>query len=540
MRMKKLRYLLILLVFALFTYSCNLEYFDNAELDGITFNPTLAVAVGEISYTVSDLFEQLDSLVAIGTNSENVVTLMYVEELSSQDASEFLTIQDQGFSGSVNAGINSPNSPASTVINVNETFNFDLALDSGQEFDSLYFAGGNFEIDISSTIESAVNFTLTVNSLINIDTGLPLSVVGTVSSSSTTFSSTSPLVDYEGIFINDGLGGISFNKVLIDVEYAIAIEVGDNLNSTDALDFDINFSNPEFEQIFGDIGQDQLDLNSQTINLDFFSSFDEGTIRFSDPKFTFNFDNGFGFPIGIDFQNVTATDAAGNTLALTGSVTENVQVISGPTIDQIGESVISEVTLDVSNSNIDALMSSKPTTMTFDVSAGTNPVTGPSQYNHLGADSFLDVDIEVEIPLHIGLDNLVVEESMDFGNLENLDQIDQIILRMIVDNGIPMSGDVEVNFMNGNNTLYTITDRTLFEGAPVGSNGRVTEPVNSIVDIVIDKAGVEAITGATQILLRVTLSTTGASAGENVKLFADYQMEIKMAMQVKLNLANGN
>ena len=541
MKTKKSLCLSLLSSIALITYSCNLEYFDNAELDEFTFSPTLAIAVGEITYTVSDLFEQLnDPSVAIVPNSENVVTLLYVEQLSSQDASEFLTIQNQGFTGSVNAGINSPNSPASTIINVNEIFTYDLTLESGQAFDSIFFAGGNFEIDIISDIQSEVSFTLTINSLINIGTGLPLVASGTVSPSNTTFNVSNALLDYKGIFIDDGLGGISSNKVLIDVEYAIAIEIGDNLNSTDALDFEVNFNNPEFQQIFGFIGEDQLDLSSQTIDLEFFNSFDEGVIRFADPKFTFSFDNKFGFPIGIDFQNVSATDAGGATLALTGSVTESVQIISAPTIEQLGESVSSEVTLEVSNSNIDDLMSSKPISMTFDVVAETNPVSGPVQYNHLGADSFLDVDIEVEIPLHIGLDNLTAEESMDFSNIENLDQVENIILRMIVDNGIPMSGDVEVIFMNGNNPVYTITDRSLFDGAPVGGDGRVTTSVETIVDIVIDRAGVEAISEANQVLLRATLSTIGVSTGENVKLFADYEMDIKMAMQVKLNLSNGN
>lgn len=541
MRVKKYLCLLLISSFTLITYSCNLEYFDNAEWEDPVFSPTLAVAIGEISYTVSDLFEQLnDPSVAIVPNSENVVTLLYVEQLSSQDASEFLIIQNQGFNGSVDSGIDSPNSPARTTINVNETFAYDLTLESGQEFDSISFAGGTFEVAIVSDIQSEVTFTLTISSLVNIESGLPLVATSTVSPSNTSFNLVQDLADYKGIFSNDGLGGVSSNKVLIEVEYAIAIEVGDNLSSDDALDFEVNFIAPEFQQIFGFIGQDQLDISSQTIDLEFFNSFDEGVIRFADPKFTFSFDNKFGFPIGIDFQNVTATDADGVTLALTGSVTESVQIINAPTIDQLGESVSTEVTLEVANSNIDALMSSKPISMTFDVVAVTNPTSGPTQYNYLEGDSYLDVNIEVEIPLHIGLENLTAEESMDFSNIENLDQVESVILRMIVDNGIPMSGDVEVIFMNGNNTVYTISNRSLFDGAPVGNDGRVTSSVETIVDIVVDKAGVEAISEATQILLRATLSTTGASAGENVKLFADYRMDIKMAMQVKLNLSNGN
>lgn len=120
MKLKKLFYLIILPGIALLTYSCNLEYFDNAELEDFTFNPSLAVSIGEISYSVSDLFEQLnDPNVNITPNSEDVVTLLYVEQLSSQDASELITIQNQGFTGSVEAGITAINAPNLLYYNSN-------------------------------------------------------------------------------------------------------------------------------------------------------------------------------------------------------------------------------------------------------------------------------------------------------------------------------------------------------------------------------------------------------------------------------------
>lgn len=541
MKLKKLYNLSLLLGIGLVTYSCNLEYFDNAELEEFTFNPALAVSIGEIDYTVSDLFEQLDDPnVVIAPNSDNIVTMSYVEQLSGQSASEFITIQDQGFTGSVPAGTTNIAAPIATTVNVNETLIYDLALENAQEFDSVFFSAGNFVVDITSDIQSTVNFTLTVRSLINKTTGLPLVATGTVSQSNTTFNDTSPLSEFNGVFSDDGVGGVGSNKVLIDVVYEISIAVGDNLNATDKLDFAVNFVQPEFDQIFGYVGQTNLDLSSQTIDLDFFSSFGEGAIRFADPKFTFTFDNGYGFPIGIDFQNISATDADGMNLDLTGTVTENVQIVNAPTIMQNGESVLTDISLESSNSNIAELMSSKPTTMTFDIAAQTNPPSGPVQYNYLNATSFLEAEVQVEIPLHIGIEDLSTEEALDFSNIENLDQVETVVLRVIIDNGIPLSGNVEVVFMNGSNPVYTISDRPLFDAPAVGNNGRVTADAQSIADIEIDQAGITAISNANQVLLRVTVNTSGASSGDNVRLFDDYEMKVKLAMQAKLNISSGN
>ncbi len=543
MKRKLLRQIVLGSLLAFFCYSCNLEFFDNAEFqENFTWNPSLAIPVGEITYTVSELFQELnDPNVAIVSNSENVVTLLFVEELEAQRASEFLTVDSQGFEGNVNSGIDTPNSPVATVLNVSESFQYDLTLSGQERLDSILFSGGNFTVELSTTIDPNVDFTLTIPSLVNKTTGLPLVVTGSLTQASPTFNSDDLLSDYKGVFTDDGSGGVTSNSVIVELEYEIFVEVGDNLNASDEVRFDVSFTDPEFDRIFGNVGNDELDLSSQTVELDFFSSFENGTIRFADPQFSFRFENSFGFPMGVDFQNVTARNSDGVELALSGPVTEAVQIIDAPTVEQIGQSVRSEIVLNTDNSNIDDLMSHKPIEMTFDVSAITNPPTGPSQYNFLGVDDFLDVDIEVEIPLDIGLDELSAEQTMNFDNGSDLEEVKSLMLRLIVDNGIPMGGTVEMVFRNGSTPVYTITDRPLFSAAPVDGNGRVTENVQTVTDVLLDEDAINAMENATSILVIATVSTTGVGSGQEVKLFSDYEMNIRVAMQADLSISsNGN
>ena len=525
----------------LMLYACNLEYFDNAEFQDFEWNPSLAIPLGEISYSVSDLFNELnDPNVAISSNAENVVTLLFVEELSAQDASTFLSVQDQGFNGSLQSGVAVPASPIATTINVSETFTYNLSTNGSEAFDSIFFSSGTFDVNLSSDLQSDVDFTFTIHSLKDKNTDAALVLNGTMTQASPTFNSTNQLADFKGDFTDDGQGGAATSStVLVDLEYTINVEVGDNLNANDEVSFDISFSNPVFDQIFGNVGQEELDLNSQTIDLDFFSSFDNGNITFAEPKFTFSFDNGFGFPIGVDFQNVIATNSDGTDLALSGAVTQTAQIVTAPTLNQVGQSVKSEIILSADNSNIDDLMSHKPVEMTFDVVAQTNPPSVPFTGNFLDANSFLDVDIEVEIPLNIGIENLTAEQTMNFDNGEDLDNVKSVMLRLIVANGIPMGGSVEMIFRNGNTPVYTITDRPLFEAAPVGANGRVSSDAESVTDVTIDEDGINAMKDATSILVRATLNTTGVGSGEVVKLFNDYEMDIKLAMQAVLSVSTG-
>ena len=161
-----------------------------------------------------------------------------------------------------------------------------------------------------------IDFTLTVRALINKTTEDPLIIRGSLSPSGTTFSSNNDLGDFKGVFTKDANDNPVRNRVVVDFAYDISVEANTTVSSSDEVDFTMNLTNAKFQTVFGDVGTQALDVNFQVVNLDFFRDFDAGGITFTNPEFNFIFENGFGFPLGIDFKNITAIGSEGQIVPL--------------------------------------------------------------------------------------------------------------------------------------------------------------------------------------------------------------------------------
>lgn len=538
MRKGLLKNFLALLVIFGMVSACNLSYFEDAEFGDFVWDPSLAVPIGEITYSIDELFDELnDAGAQVGVNEENIVTLSYTESLQSQSASAFMTVLDQNFNGNVVAGVDINNPGVATTVSVNQTFEFGLSQRNSEQYDSILFTSGNFDVDFASDFDATIDFTLNVNSLINKTTGDPLSITGTLSPSGPTFSSNNNLGDFRGDFTKDASGNTATNRVVVEFSYDISVEANSIVNSTDKVGFTMSLTNAGFETVYGDVGTQALDVNFQVVNLDFFRDFDAGGITFTDPIFRFVFDNGFGFPLGIDFKNITAIGNEGQIVPLSGTATDEPTVLIAPTVGNIGTVERTTFELNSSNSNIADLLSAQPRKVIMEVNASSNPDNGPDQYNFVDISSLLDVSVQVDLPLIANINNLVAEESLDFNNGTDLEQAKKLILRIITENELPLGGNIELQFQDAaNNVVFTVSERPVFEAAPIASGDRTTDVATTTVDVEFTNEDIRAIENATRIKVLVRLATTDAASGNAVKFFNDYELKIKLAAQADVEV----
>lgn len=131
---------------------------------------------------------------------------------------------------------------------------------------------------------------------------------------------------------------------------------------------------------------------------------------------------------------------------------------------------------------------------------------------------------------------------MPFSPPEDIDQAKRLMIRLASENYIPMGGKVEIQFLGANNNLlHSVDEQAVFEGAEVGTNGRTNEPARATADFVLEEDDIQSIKDAETILLLVTLTTTDADQGANVKLFDDYELKFKVSGQLDIVVnANGN
>ena len=520
---------------------CNLEYFADAKLNDLVWKPSLAIPLGELSYSVQDLFDELSEAgVDIGQNSDNIVMLTYEAQLQSQTATGFLTLSNQSFGQSVDAGLNINAQGFASEHNFNEVFEFDLAATQNEEYDSVNFSGGNIDILMSSELDAEVDYTLTLSSLVNNDTSLPLVVSGTLTPNSSA-SFNDALNKYLGDFSKDANNNAVRNKILVKLDYQVRVSATSLIQSTDGVSFSMTLTNPEFDLVYGYVGERKLDVNFELLNLDFFDSFREGTISFAEPRFSFVFDNSFGFPLGVSFNQIAAITQQGQIIPITGSAANTEGIVNGPQIGAIGTSVNTTLELNSTNSNLPELISSMPKKVIIEVNTEANPASAPAQYNFVSVNSELSVGVLLELPMIVNINGLVSRQNIDFDVASDLEQAKQLTLRLITENDLPLGGEVELVFKDQKgDVVYTVNEKALFDGAPVGSDGRTTEVVTKIVDIDFSDADIRLLEKATSIDVVTRLTTTDASSNEVVKFYSDYNLTVKLAVQADIELNTKN
>ena len=303
----------------------------------------------------------------------------------------------------------------------------------------------------------------------------------------------------------------------------------------------MTLSNPEFDLVYGYVGERKLDVNFELLNLDFFDSFREGTISFAEPRFSFVFDNSFGFPLGVSFNQIAAITQQGQIIPITGSAANTEGIVNGPQIGAIGTSVNTTLELNSTNSNLPELISSMPKKVIIEVNTEANPASAPAQYNFVSVNSELSVGVLLELPMIVNINGLVSRQNIDFDVASDLEQAKQLTLRLITENDLPLGGEVELVFKDQKgDVVYTVNEKALFDGAPVGSDGRTTEVVTKIVDIDFSDADIRLLEKATSIDVVTRLTTTDASSNEVVKFYSDYNLTVKLAVQADIELNTKN
>ena len=181
--------------------------------------------------------------------------------------------------------------------------------------------------------------------------------------------------------------------------------------------------------------------------------------------------------------------------------------------------------------------------MIYDFDVQVNP-TGTVGRNFASYPDEAKVIVDVDIPLHGYADGLVLEETRPFelqtSDLENLDMLEEAMLRLYFENEFPIDLGVQLYFEDDNGTVldslinpYSL----LLESASVDGQGEIISKSISTKDIVVTGAQLEDIKEATKVRSRVALNTY--KDGGNVvpiKLFSTYDLFIKMGLQAKANI----
>jgi len=296
-------------------------------------------------------------------------------------------------------------------------------------------------------------------------------------------------------------------------------------------------TNLEYGYAEGFLGNDVYDIGKDTIEIDFFDTWEQGIVNFEDPKIILTATNSFGFPLDANFFGIDIIGIEGERLGLVSESINDGIALGFPSLSQVGQTITTSFSFNKDNSNIRDILAVGPAAVEYELDGEPNPAEDPNSRGFMTDSSRIDVQMEVELPLNGYTFGFALKDTFDieFSNYENVNAAE---FKLITENAIPLALKVDVSFVDES---FNVLDRlNVAEGnqyvgaAPVDENGFVNGINTEEIIEGFDAARFEKIRKAKKIVIRTSFNTTNSDIPQLVKFNADQSVKSRMGLKVEV------
>ncbi len=259
-----------------------------------------------------------------------------------------------------------------------------------------------------------------------------------------------------------------------------------------------------------------------------------GRFYFADPKMTISIKNYWNVSTRFRFNEFQYFPKEGDAgIPLTGTAVTGWHTIQP---SGINEFVTTEIALNRNNSNIDEVLSSMP----HHLSAGATIETLGGESYDIDPNSEDSVNLKVEMPMDLLIEDLVQLDTMDFNLLSNYeddtDAVNSLSFNLAVNNGFPVDLATQIYFADENYVILDSISTNGINNTAGNSENGTNNPVESTEQIVFDQSKISNIINANYLLLKIVINTKGAASNETVKLYTGYSIGVKLGARAVLDL----
>lgn len=281
---------------------------------------------------------------------------------------------------------------------------------------------------------------------------------------------------------------------------------------------------------YGVKGPMNASIDPQTIDLGIEELLDHltGTFSISNPSITLSYTNSFRDPIEVTFN------ASGKRNAQTVDLNLAPFTIDYPVSPGVNE-VSSVLKIDKSNSELPALISLPPETITFSGSAsmnssGTIPLLGESRFL---------ASLEIVIPMELSFNNLQFADTVDnfmkddSGDSQvNIENFGLLRVDLNANNGFPLGISIKMSLYDSvtKKEKATVDATDLLKPAPVDNTGKANGTTESKTSIELTQDFFKSVNKADKIIFSFALNTTDA---KDVKIYSDYSIDFNAALVIR-------
>jgi len=533
--MNKLRFLSFVLL--LFSLGCNVGDVRFDDLQIPNYQGIIAVPLGEVTYTLTELIDELgDSSVLIEEDENTFLTLVYFDTIS-YDENELIDIQDINQIGTI------PIPPSTTQIDLTiPPLNFDYPASENEEVTQLDYESGELEIMVETSGQGTIEYRIEIPNTFNIGSNATVNFLNSATSATPGVNTIGDLNGYRTTLTRVGNEN-RFTVNLTDV--VLVLGAGEATVTGDEITVTVNYRNQVFESIYGRFGRDTIQLGSQEIDLPFFSELGRnGQLIFENPQIRLNVSNSIGVPLGLRLGGIYTEkyDSATNTTIttiLSGQVVQNLQIVRPPALANIGQAEETILTIENRNSNIRNLLSTAPGLIGFDISAITNPPSTSSLNFIQPTNTSIETIIEMRLPLAMQLRNL--QRELEFvlpASLDELDDADSVSLRIVTENLLPFNTRMDFDIIVADTVGYRIPN-TLIMATPFLNSDRIAnEKQVNIANISLNPEAITAMQNGEMIRMTLTMNTPQALNSNEIypRFLSRYELTVKLSVAAKLDI----
>ncbi|MFC2111019.1 hypothetical protein ACFLQ5_01055 [Bacteroidota bacterium] len=502
-----------------------------AKLTKTEWNPDLAAPLVKSTMTMKDLLELGDITFIEG--ADNLITIVYSDRIYSDVAQDMIAIANQTIDTSF-----SFNYPISLPLgdSASESFVFtqEFTTNNGEIFDSIFIKKGSLHFETKGEMNHNGKLVITIPQL----TKGGLTFRETLEYK---FTGNLPVIVIEDFDLAgykmkfSHIGTMNILKEYVDIT---AYADGNANSSPYKFDVEKSLIGIEFQKVFGYLGQYEHKFDKNTVSIGLFDGLTIGEQILEDPRINLIFYNSIGTPLNIYFPFFKAINGT-DSVILSGPGLQSLNV-DYPSIYNVGETVISKITLDKSNSNVKDVFDISPEKITYEVEGKSNP-TGTVIQNFVLDTSNFYMDVEVEIPLFGRAWNFTMQDTNDFdfdNDIGDVDEIQYIEVALYAVNELPAEGLIQVYFTDSNyvviDSLYKSKEQIIKSAIPgPPPTYRVIQKTDNTTSVILDRPKMDKIKTAEKIITSIEFSTVN-NGGTIVKFYSDYTVDLKIGVNVRL------
>lgn len=493
--------------------------------------------------SIEDMLTKFDTSGYLIEDSTNFLYFIF-DTSETVYADDYIDIPDQDF---LQVFFQAPvDIPGSSLGNIGDTIyreknkSFELERTGDERLDSVHMKGGEIVIFVTSSIKHTGTLTI-YSDQIELD-GERYEQTIEISDTSGNFSTT-VRVPLAGAFLrlDNSNPDTTFLWMVFELEL---IHSGADILAREMVSITQLFQNLDYQAVYGYVGvYDSLIIDKEVIE---FSSMPEdfiGRIQLADPQIHLKVGNSFGVPFGIELLDLEARfkDASMTPIDLDPDV--NPIIIDAPTINQVGQSILTHTAIDSNNSNINEIASTDLTGLQFSIYALGNP-TG-FMNNFILDTSHLDVNIEVVIPMHLRAEGLELADTFDFeiGGDEGFsrENIKSFMFQLETENGLPLEVSIQVYFMDNNDdyldSLFNEQNWNILPSGVVDDDGKVIMTTYNKVEVPLTESQIDNVFIAEKIMIKTLVETTDQGT-RDIKFYSTNSLSFKLGAKAEVSVTS--